>query len=144
MDTEVNSTVNEDNVTLSSDDSMTRVTSSSSDVTDTKALRCRMTSHATMPPSTSVTSQRFTRHKVAVTQLILIMTVYVVSFVPLLLLINGVTKSRLVAYIYYINHASTFFIYLAVNKEFRKQANELMKRLPIIRRDNETAVFTLR
>ena len=104
----------------------------------------RMTSHGMMPtPSTSVTSQRFTRHKVAVTQLILIMAVYVISFAPLLLLINGVTASRLVAYIYYINHASTFFIYLAVNKEFRKQVKELMKRLHVTRQLNERAVFAL-
>ena len=32
----------------------------------------------------------------------------------------------LFAYFYFINHVSNFFIYLAVNKEFRKEAKSLV------------------
>ena len=66
------------------------------------------------------------RHVVAVTQLILITFVYVVSFVPLTLDMNDVGTISLLAYAYYINHVSNFYIYLAVNKEFRKEAQNLV------------------
>ena len=63
---------------------------------------------------------------VAVTQFILITVVYVISFIPLLLHINGNLPYKIVLYFYYINHISNFFIYLAVNKEFRKEAKRLV------------------
>ena len=63
---------------------------------------------------------------VAVAQLILITLVYVISFVPLTLDINDVGAISLIVYAYYINHVSNFFIYLAVNKEFRKEAQNLV------------------
>ena len=63
---------------------------------------------------------------VAVTQFILITVVYVISFIPLLLHINGNLPYKIVLYFYYINHISNFFIYLAVNKEFRKETKNLV------------------
>ena len=63
---------------------------------------------------------------VAVAQLILITLVYIISFVPLTLVLNSVGALRLIVYVYYINHVSNFFIYLAVNKEFRKEVQNLV------------------
>ena len=63
---------------------------------------------------------------VAVTQFILITVIYVISFIPLLLAINGNLPHKIVMYFYYINHISNFFIYLAVNKEFRKETKNLV------------------
>ena len=63
---------------------------------------------------------------VAVTQFVLITVVYVISFIPLLLAINGNLPHKIVMYFYYINHISNFFIYLAVNKEFRKETKKLV------------------
>ena len=82
-----------------------------------------------MIPSASVTSQRCKRHRVAVTQLILIMGVYVISFLPVVLLLNDVTALPNIGYVYFINHVGNFFIYLAVNSEFRKQVKQLVTRL---------------
>ena len=67
------------------------------------------------------------RHMVAVTQVILIAIVYVVSFVPSMLLLNGIVSNTLFAYLFYVNNISNFFIYLVVNKEFRKEAKNLVK-----------------
>ena len=76
----------------------------------------------------AMTSQTNRRHMVAVTQFILITVVYGISFVALALNINGVgTNSKYLAFVYYINHLSNFFIYLAVNKEFRNEAKNLCK-----------------
>ena len=61
---------------------------------------------------------------VAVTQVILIATFYVISFTPSTL---GVISNALFAYFFYVNNISNFFIYLAVNKEFRKAAKNLVK-----------------
>ena len=57
------------------------------------------------------------------------MVIYVSSFLPLVLVISGVTTSRIVADLYFINHISNFFIYLAVNSEFRKQVKQLVYEL---------------
>ena len=63
---------------------------------------------------------------IAVTQFILITVVYVISFMFLSLQRNGVIPSRFIFLFYYINHLSNFFIYLAVNKEFRNEAKKLV------------------
>ena len=77
--------------------------------------------------TSAMTLQNNRRHMVAVTQFILITLVYVISFIPTLLRLNGILNNRLFAYFYFINHVSNFFIYLAVNKEFRKEAKNLVK-----------------
>ena len=59
-------------------------------------------------------------------QLTLIMFVYVISFVPLTFYINGIWRHILAIYLYYINHTSNIFIYLSVNKEFRKEIKKLV------------------
>ena len=74
----------------------------------------------------AATTQTNRRHVVAVAQLIMITLVYVISFVPLTLEINDVGAINLIVYAYYINHVCNFFIYLAVNKEFRKEAHNLV------------------
>ena len=101
-----------------------------------------MTSDGKLQPPASVTSQHCKRHRVALAQLILIMTVYIISFMSAVLLINGVTTIRFVGYVYFINHVSNFFIYLAVNSEFRKQVKQLVTRL-IIRRGKNTMIFAM-
>ena len=88
-----------------------------------------MTSHGRMTPSSNVKSVQNKRHKVVVTQFICIMALYVISFLPLVLLINNPSLPRFVGYIYFINHVGNFFIYLAVNSEFRKQVKQLVTRL---------------
>ena len=71
--------------------------------------------------ATAVTSHANKRHVVAVKQLILIMLVYVISFSPALLILNVPGTSYWIMYLVYINHVANFFIYLAVNKEFRNE-----------------------
>ena len=66
---------------------------------------------------------------IAVTQFILITVVYVISFLPLMLHMNRAVTSSVVFFLYYINHLSNFFIYLAVNKEFRGEAKNLVMAL---------------
>ena len=62
----------------------------------------------------------------AVAQFILIAIVYVISFIPPMLVLNGVVQNELMMYFYFINHVSNFFIYMAVNKEFRKEFKNLV------------------
>ena len=100
-----------------------------------------MTSHGRMTPSSNVKSVQNKRHKVVVTQFICIMALYVISFLPLVLLINNPSLPRFVGYIYFINHVGNFFIYLAVNSEFRKQVKQLV--LKITRRDGAATVFAM-
>ena len=84
------------------------------------------------------------RHMVAVTQFILITVVYVISFIPLLLRINNSLPWRFLFYIYYINHISNFFIYLAVNKEFRKEMKKLVNvMVNKVRPSHEPTLFSL-
>ena len=64
---------------------------------------------------------------VAVTQVIVIATVYVISFTPSTLQWNEIISNALFAYFFYVNNISNFLIYLAVNKEFRKEAKNLVK-----------------
>ena len=75
----------------------------------------------TQNAAAAVTSQSNKRHMVAVKQLILIMLVYVISFVPTLLVANVPGTSFWIFYLLYINNVANFFIYLAVNKEFRNE-----------------------
>ena len=100
-----------------------------------------MTSHGRMTPSSNVKSVQNKRHKVVVTQFICIMALYVISFLPLVLLINNPSLPRFVGYIYFINHVGNFFIYLAVNSEFRKQVKQLA--LKITRRDGAAMMFMM-
>ena len=65
----------------------------------------------------------------AVTQMILIMVVYVSCFTPVIIRLSRVSSSPLIVYAYYINHVINFFIYLAVNKEFRKEVQVLIDKL---------------
>ena len=65
---------------------------------------------------------------IAVTQFILITVVYVIAFVSLSLHDSPVVGHYLFLG-YYINHLSNFFIYLAVNKEFRNEAKVVMKNM---------------
>ena len=80
---------------------------------------------------------------VAVTQFILIATVYVISFIPLLLKVNNNLPWDIVLYIYYINHVSNFFIYLAVNKEFRRETKRLVNVIAQNRPNQKPIVFSL-
>ena len=73
----------------------------------------------------AVTSQTNRRHMVAVTQFILITVVYVIAFLSLNLHSHGIIPARFIFIIYYINHLSNFFIYLAVNKEFRGEVKKI-------------------
>ena len=73
----------------------------------------------------AATAQTNKRHKIAMKQLILIMLVYVTSFVPLILMVNSVVIAVRLTDLYFINHISNFFIYLSVNKEFRKEAKNM-------------------
>ena len=70
------------------------------------------------------------------------MLVYVVSFLPPFLIANGVSVWTI--YLLYINHVANFFIYLAVNKEFRNEAkvmiNVILKK---IRPSKEQKIFVL-
>ena len=77
-------------------------------------------------------------------QFILITVVYVISFVPLLLAINGKFPYKIVMYFYYVNHISNFFIYLAVNKDFRKETKKLVTvMVKKVRPGYEDTVFSL-
>ena len=74
----------------------------------------------------ALTQQSNRRHIVAVTQFILITVVYVISFVPLFVFLTGIVDGYFLLYFYNFNHISNFFIYLAVNKEFRKETKILV------------------
>ena len=63
---------------------------------------------------------------VAMTQFILITVVYVIVFASLALESNKIVDGRYIHMVYYTNHLSNFFIYLAVNKEFRNEAKKLV------------------
>ena len=81
---------------------------------------------------------------VAVKQLILIMLVFVVSFLPPLLTANLPRASFWVFYLLYINNVANFFIYLAVNKEFRNETKAMINViLNKVRRRAEQEVFVL-
>ena len=74
----------------------------------------------------AATAQTNKRHRIAMKQLILIMLVYIASFVPLIVMVNSVAIAVRLTDLYFINHVSNFFIYLSVNKEFRKEAKNMM------------------
>ena len=82
---------------------------------------------------------------VAVKQLILIMLVYVSSFLPLFLILNVPGISYWIVYLLYINNVANFFIYLAVNTEFRNEAkimiNTILKK---VQPGKEQKIFVLR
>ena len=75
----------------------------------------------------TIISKTNRRHMIAVTQFILITVVYVIAFLSLALFGNKIVDGRYIHLVYYINHLSNFFIYLAVNKEFRGEAGKLGK-----------------
>ena len=93
-------------------------------------------------PTITVQSNR--RHILATTQFILIAAVYVISFIPTMLVLNDVTQIKLLLFFYYINHVSNFFIYLTVSSDFRKEAKNLLSVIIMkARPDNATRVFIL-
>ena len=80
----------------------------------------------------------------AVTQFILIAVVYVISFIPPMLVLNDVVQNELMMYFYFINHVSNFFIYLAVSKEFKKETMNLVNVMRAkVQRGNAETVFNL-
>ena len=93
----------------------------------------------------AVTSQTNKRHIAAVKQLILILLVYVISFVPLLLAGNVPWTSFWIVYLIFTNNVANFFIYLAVNKDFRNETkimiNVILKKM---RPGKEQTIFVLR
>ena len=85
------------------------------------------------------------RHLTVVKQLVLIMLVYVIAFASIVPISNGTGVSTWIFYIYYVNHVVNFFIYLAVNKEFRNEVknavNVIAKK---VRPDSAKPIFTLK
>ena len=79
-------------------------------------------------------------HMVAVTQLVFVLLVYAVSFLSLALTMHDKLPTNIFTYPYYINHTCNFFIYLAVNKEFRKEAKLLVRK--ILRRETHDETKT--
>ena len=80
----------------------------------------------------------------AVTQFILITVVYVISFVPLFVFLTGFVDGYFLLYFYNFNHISNFFIYLAVNKEFRNETKKLVHvMIRKVRPNHEQVVFAL-
>ena len=99
----------------------------------------------TQNAAAAVTSQTNKRHTIVVKQLILIMLVYVSSFLPMLLALNVAGISAWITYLVYINNVANFFIYLAVNKEFRSETNKFINViLKKVRRTSEQDIFVLR
>ena len=94
--------------------------------------------------TSAVTSQTNKRHMVAVKQLILIMLVYIVSFVPILLVMNVPWISFWIVYLVYVNNVANFFIYLAVNKEFRNETKTMINVIfKKVRPGTEQTIFVL-
>ena len=92
----------------------------------------------------AVTSQTNKRHVVAVKQLILIMLVYIVSFLPPFLLVNVPGTSVWIIYLIYMNYVANFFIYLAVNKEFRNETKNMINGVvKKVRPGKEQDIFVL-
>ena len=82
---------------------------------------------------------------VAVKQLVLIMLVYVISFLPVLLAFNVPWISLWILYLLFINNVANFFIYLAVNKEFRNETKIMIGViLRKMRNGKEQTIFVLR
>ena len=82
---------------------------------------------------------------VAVKQLILIMLVYVISFLPIIIIMNGSVTSSWIAYLMYINNVANFFIYLAVNTEFRSEMKTTLDViLKKVRPGKEQKIFVMR
>ena len=77
----------------------------------------------------AVNVQTNKRHRIAMKQLVLIMLVYVTSFVPMTVAINDVSTAIWLSDLYFLNHMSNFFIYLSVNKEFRKEAKNMVNKI---------------
>ena len=77
----------------------------------------------------AVNVQTNKRHRVAMKQLVLIMLVYVTSFVPMTVAVNDVSTALWLSDLYFLNHMSNFFIYLSVNKEFRKEAKNMVNKI---------------
>ena len=92
----------------------------------------------------ALTSQANKRHVVAVKQLILIMLVYISSFLPSFLALNVSWISVWIVYLWFINHVANFFIYLAVNTEFRNETKLIMNViLKKVRPGIEPKIFVL-
>ena len=81
---------------------------------------------------------------VAVKQLILILIVYIVSFLPSFLISIGISVWTI--YLLYINHVANFFIYLAVNTEFRNETKAMINIIwkKKVRPCQEETIFALR
>ena len=93
--------------------------------------------------NTEARAQTNKRHRIAMKQLILIMLVYVISFVPMTVAINDVSTGILLSYLYFVNNVSNFFIYLSVNKEFRKEAKNMVITMMNKVRPTAATVFPL-
>ena len=93
--------------------------------------------------NTAATAQTNKRHRIAMKQLILIMLVYVTSFVPLTVNINADSTTTWLSDLYLLNHISNFFIYLSVNKEFRKEAKNMVSMMMKKVRPTAATVFPL-
>ena len=91
----------------------------------------------------AVNVQTNKRHRIAMKQLVLIMLVYVTSFVPMTVAVNDVSTALWLSDLYFLNHMSNFFIYLSVNKEFRKEAKNMVITMMNKVRPTAATVFPL-
>ena len=92
----------------------------------------------------AATAQTNKRHRIAMKQLVLIMLVYVTSFLPMTVSITSISTALWLRHLYYLNHISNFFIYLSVNKEFRKEAKNVVNVIIEKVRRTPRTVFALR
>ena len=93
---------------------------------------------------TTETAQIQRRHLIVVKQLVLIMLFFIISFASVAPVSNGTGESAWISYFYYTNHVVNFFIYLAVNKEFRNATKNMINVIcKIMRPDNTQPIFKL-
>ena len=76
--------------------------------------------------------------------LLRLFNLYVISFILPMLVLNDVVENRLLMYFYFLTHISNFFIFLALNKELRKEVKNLMQMMMTkMRSDNAETVSSL-
>ena len=66
------------------------------------------------------------KHMRSVKICVCLFLVYMVSYVPLFLILNGVVNRPEVALLYYINHFANFFVYYVTDEKFRDDVRAVL------------------
>ena len=77
--------------------------------------------------ATGMSSTARARHVTSVKVFAAILVIFILSYLPTILVINQIFDNFYIAYLYFINHIGNPVAYYVINRQFRSDVNKLIR-----------------